>query len=64
VTEDVSDRAVGPVDVALPRRTGGYVSREKQLRLLKTKLEVEGVVAMTSFSNVQCKKCDGKLVFI
>jgi hypothetical protein len=47
-----------------PRRTGGYVSREKQLRLLHTRMEVEGVVAMTSFANIQCKKCDGELVFI
>lgn len=63
-TERVSDHAVSPVNVVLSRRAGGYVSREKQLRLLKTRMELEGVVAMTSFANVQCKKCDKELVFI
>jgi hypothetical protein len=64
VAEDVSNLVVRPVGIAPPRRTDGYVSREKQLRLLKTRLEVEGVVAMTSFANVQCKMCDRELVFI
>jgi len=51
--------------VVLPRKSaGGFVSREKQLRKLRTRMEVEGVVAMKSRVQVQCKKCDGELVFI
>jgi hypothetical protein len=63
-TDSASDLTIGPVDVLRPLRTGVYVSREKQLRLLKTRMEAEQVVATTSFINGLCRRCDGDLVFI
>lgn len=52
--------------IVAPLKAGGvgFVSREKQLRKLKARMELEGVVAMKSLVHVQCKKCNGELVFI
>lgn len=63
-TDSASDLTIRPVDVLPPRRTGVFVSREKQLRLLKTRMETEHVVATTSFINGLCRRCDGDLVHI
>lgn len=49
------------VNVASLRKCG-YVSRKKQLQLLKARMEMEGVGTMRT--HMQCKKCDGDLVFI
>ncbi|CAA7259491.1 unnamed protein product [Cyclocybe aegerita] len=59
----LSDHTVVGVEAA-PRRSGGYVSREKQLRLLKARMEVEGVMVMRTLVDVQCKKCNGEIVYI
>ena len=63
-TDSVSDHTVGPVDVVRPPRAGAYVSREKQLRLLKSRMEAERVVATTGFTNGLCGRCDRDLVLI
>jgi len=47
---------------AVSSRKRGYVLRKKQLQLLKAQMEMEGVGIMRT--PVQCKKCDGDLVFI
>jgi hypothetical protein len=49
---------------AQPRRSGGYVAREKQLRKLQARMEVEGVLAMGMAVSVKCRKCDGGIVCI
>jgi hypothetical protein len=41
-----------------------YVSRQKQLRKLQLRMEVEGVVPMSSSVAMGCRSCDGALVFI
>ncbi|KAF8974702.1 hypothetical protein BDZ97DRAFT_1900273 [Flammula alnicola] len=46
------------------KKIGGYVSREKQLRKLRARMEVEGVVPMSSSVNAQCRNCNGDFVFI
>jgi hypothetical protein len=43
-------------------RKRGYVSRKKQLQLLRAQMELEGVRIIGT--PVQCKKCVGDLVFI
>ncbi|KAF9482007.1 hypothetical protein BDN70DRAFT_930413 [Pholiota conissans] len=45
-------------------KVGGYVSREKQLRKLQTRMNVEGVVPMINSVNLGCKSCNGALVRI
>ena len=59
-SSSVSEATVVP-DVVSSRK-GGYVSRKKQLQLLKAQMEMEGVGTMRA--PVQCKKCDRELVFI
>lgn len=56
----VSEATVVP-DAALPKKCG-YVSRKKQLQLLRAQMEMEDVGTMRM--PVQCKKCDRDLVFI
>ena len=58
-SSSVSEATVVPDAVSSRKR--GYVSRKKQLQLLKAQME-EGVG--TTRTPVQCKKCDGDLVFI
>lgn len=41
-----------------------YVSRQKQLRKLQLRMDVEGVVPMSSSVAMGCRSCDGALVFI
>ncbi|KAF9559180.1 hypothetical protein CPC08DRAFT_709084, partial [Agrocybe pediades] len=41
---------------------GKFVSREKQLRKLKTRMEVEGVMAMKASVNIKFRKCHGREV--
>jgi len=48
-------------DAVSPRKCR-YVSRKKQLQVLKAQMEMEGVGNMGT--PVQCKKCYGDLVFI
>ena len=59
-SSSVSEAAVVP-NAALPKKCG-YVSRKKQLQLLKAQMEIGGVGTMRT--PVQCKKCDRDLVFI
>jgi hypothetical protein len=59
-SSSVSEATVVP-DAVSPRKCG-YVSRKKQLQLLKAQMEMEGVGTMRT--PVQCKKCDRDLVFI
>jgi hypothetical protein len=59
-SSSVSEATVVP-DAVSPRKCG-YVSRKKQLQLLKAQMEMEGVGIMRT--PVQCKKCDRDLVFI
>ena len=47
-----------------PRKSGSFVSREKQLRKLKNRMEVEGAAIMKVSVNIQCKKCSGHDVCI
>lgn len=54
--------SVRKIPDAIPPRKFGYASRKKQLQLLKVQMELEGVGTMRT--SVQCKKCDGDLVFI
>jgi len=56
----VSEATVVP-DAVSPRKYG-YVSRKKQLQVLKAKMDMEGVGTMGTA--VQCKKCDRDLVYI
>jgi len=56
----VSEATVVPDAVSLKKC--GYVSRKKQLQLLKAQMEMESVG--TTRTPVQCKKCDRDLVFI
>ncbi|PPQ77283.1 hypothetical protein CVT25_010865 [Psilocybe cyanescens] len=58
------DDTVVPAVTAVPRRSGAFISREQQLRKLRTRMEVEGVVAMRMPVQFQCRKCDGNAVFI
>lgn len=59
-SSSISEATVVPD--AVSSRKCGYVPRKKQLQLLKTRMEMEGVGTMRAY--VQCKKCDGDLVFI
>lgn len=59
-SSSVSEATVVP-DAVSPRKCG-YVSRKKQLQLLKAQMEMEGVGTVRT--PVQCKKCDRDLVFI
>ena len=59
-SSSVSEATVVP-DAVSPKKCG-YVSRKKQLQLLKAQMEMEGVGTMRT--PVQCKKCDRDLVFI
>lgn len=59
-SSSVSEATVVPD--AVSRRKCGYVSRKKQLQLLKAQMELEGVGTMRT--PVQCKKCDRDLVII
>ena len=59
-SSSVSEATVVP-DAISPRKCG-YVSRKKQLQLLKAQMEMEGVGTVRA--PVQCKKCDRDLVFI
>lgn len=59
-SSSVSEATVVPDTVSL--RKCGYVSRKKQLQLLKAQMEMEGVGSMRT--PVQCKKCDRDLVTI
>lgn len=63
---DDDDHTVVQKITAVPRKStaGGYVSREKQLRKLKARMEVEGVLAMRAVVDVRCRKCDGNVVLI
>jgi hypothetical protein len=47
---------------AASSRKCGYITRKKQLQSLKAQMDIEGVGTMRT--PVQCKKCDGDLVFI
>jgi len=60
ISSSLSEATVIPD--AVPCRKRGYVSRKKQLQLLKAQMEMEGVATMKT--PVQCKKCDRDLVFI
>jgi hypothetical protein len=60
----VASSAQAEVVTPSSKRSGGFVSREKQLRRLKARMDVEGAVAMKSCVHVHCKKCAGELVFI
>lgn len=57
-SSSISEATVVPD--AVSSRKSGYVSRKKQLRLLKAQMEREGLGSQA----IQCKKCDGDLVFI
>jgi len=59
-SSSISEATVVP-DAVSPKRCG-YVSRKKQLQLLKAQMEMKGVGTMKT--PVQCKKCDRDLVFI
>jgi hypothetical protein len=59
-SSSVSEATVVP-DAVSPKKCG-YVSRKKQLQLLKAQMEMEGVGTVRT--PVQCKKCDRDLVFI
>ena len=59
-SSSVSEATVVP-DAVSPRKCG-YVSRKKQLQLLKAQMEVKSVGTIRT--PVQCKKCDRDLVFI
>ena len=59
-SSSVSEATVVP-DAVSPKKCG-YVSRKKQLQLLKAQMEMEGVGTMRT--PVQCKKCDRDLVDI
>jgi hypothetical protein len=59
-SSSVSEATVVP-DAVSPKKSS-YVSRKKQLQLLKAQMEMEGVGTMRT--PVQCKKCDRDLVFI
>jgi hypothetical protein len=59
-SSSVSEATVVP-DAVLPKKRS-YVSRKKQLQLLKAQMEIQGVGTMRT--PVQCKKCDRDLVFI
>jgi hypothetical protein len=59
-SSSVSEATVVPDAVSLKKC--GYVSRKKQLQLLKAQMERKGVGTMRT--PVQCKKCDRDLVFI
>lgn len=51
-------------DGASPRRNGGYVSREKQLRKLQMRMQVEGAAPIGRAVGVPCRSCDGASVSI
>jgi hypothetical protein len=55
-------REVIVVPDATSSRKCGYVTRKKQLELLKAQMDMKGMGTMRT--SVQCKKCDGDLVFI
>ena len=59
-SSSVSEATVVPDTIS--SRKCRYVSRKKQLRLLRAQMETEGVGTMRT--PVQCKKCDRDLVFI
>ena len=59
-SSSVSEATIVP-DAVSPKKCG-YVSRKKQLQLLKAQMEMEGVGTVRT--PVQCKKCDRDLVFI
>jgi hypothetical protein len=60
VPEQPSPR-VEPAPLPTP---GGYVSREKQLRKLQLRMEVEGKSQMSYLTNVDCRNCITALVHI
>ena len=51
-------------DSSSARRSGGYVSREKQLRKLQMRMQVEGAASMGRAFGVPCRSCDGASVSI
>ncbi len=51
-------------DSSRSRRTGGYVSREKQLRKLQMRMQVEGAASIGRAFRVPCRSCDGASVSI
>ena len=57
-----SIREVIVVPDATSSRKCGYVTRKKQLELLKAQMDMKGMGTMRT--PVQCKQCDGDLVFI
>jgi hypothetical protein len=50
-----------PVDVLRKR---GYVSKEKQLEKLRSRLERDGASKMRTSVSLYCKKCDDEMVFL
>jgi len=57
---------IGRSQPSAPRKSGehGFVSREKQLSRLQARIEAEGVVAMRTSTNIECRRCSGQLVCI
>jgi hypothetical protein len=60
-SEHAPERGPFPVDVA---RNRGYVSKEKQLEKLRSRLERDGTLKLKTSVNVCCKKCDDEVVFL
>jgi hypothetical protein len=56
--------AASPTLAAFSLNQGGFVSREKQLRKLQMRMQLEGMAGGKSCVHVQCKKCSGEVALI